>query len=123
MASTDILDSANDVFKLASKLKGNSSALRVGRAAVSYASDANKTLLSSEYDSVIIDIAAGVVTATRNLVFPLTDGAIWFVNNQTAQSIQCIGATGTGITIATVKGAWIWSDGVNIKRMSADVTV
>lgn len=123
MASTDVLDSANDSFKIASALMGNSTALRLKRRAVSYASDANKTLTSSEYDGTIIDIAAGVVTATRNLVFPLTDGAVWFVNNGTGQSIQCIGASGTGITIATVKGAWIWCDGTNIKRMSADVTV
>jgi hypothetical protein len=123
MASTDYFDSTNDRAKLQSALGGNLSAFRLRRVSVSYASDANKTLLNTEYDAPIIDIAAGVVTATRNLVFPLTDGAIWFVRNRTAQSIQCIGASGTGTTIATLKAAWVYCDGTNISRMSADVTV
>lgn len=92
------------------------------RSVVAYASDANKTLLPAEYDGLIIDISAGVVTATRNLVFPLLDGTPWIVRNRTAQSIQCIGATGTGVTIATVKAAPIYADGVNINRWGPDVT-
>lgn len=126
MASQDYFDPANDQAKFGSALMGNSTALRFKRRAVSFASDANKTLSFSEYDGTIIDIGSGTaLTATRNLVFPLTDGAIWFVNNQSTggQSVQCIGPTGTGITIGAAKGAWIWSDGTNIKRMSADVTV
>lgn len=125
MASTDIIDSANDTVKLQSKLKGNLSALRQGRAAVSFASDANKTLLNTEYDSPNIDVGAGTtLTATRNLVFPLTDGAVWTVKNAAtgAQSIQCISTTGTGVTIATGKRATIICDGTNIERVTADVT-
>lgn len=122
MASTDILDSANSLWNVGSEIRGNGAGQKRGRAAVAFATDANKTLTEDEYECLTIDIAAGVVTATRNLVFPLTNGAWWFVNNATAQSIQCIGATGTGTTIATIKAAWVWSDGVNIKRGSADVT-
>src|SRR5688572_6443466 len=126
MASTDILDSTNDQAKIQSALMGNASMLRFKRRAVSFSSDANKTLTSSEYDGTIIDIGSGTtLTATRNLVLPLTDGAVVFVNNQSTggQSVQVIGATGTGITIATAKGALLWCDGTNWKRMSADVTV
>jgi hypothetical protein len=125
MASTDILDSANDQAKFASALMGNLTALRFKRRAVSYASDANKTLTSSEYDGSHIDVGSGTtLTATRNLVFPLTDGAEWVVTNEAtgAQSIQCIGATGTGVTIATGKSAVIRCDGTNIRRVTADVT-
>lgn len=125
MASTDIIDSANDTVKLGSKLKGNLSALRSGRSAVAFASDANKTLLNTEYDSPCIDIGAGTtLTATRNLVFPLTDGAMWTVTNEAtgAQSVQCIGATGTGVTIATGKTAIIRCDGTNIRRVTSDAT-
>jgi hypothetical protein len=105
---------------------GNGAGQQRGLAAVSYASNANKTLTAAEYECMTINVGSGTtLTATRNLVFPLTPGAWWFVNNQSTggQSIQCIGATGTGTTIATAKGAWVWSDGVNIKRGSADVTV
>jgi hypothetical protein len=126
MASTDFLDSTNDLFKLMSKLAGNASMFRVLRRAISFASDANKTLTSSEYDGLILDIGSGTaLTATRNLVLPLTDGAIVFVNNQSTggQSVQVIGATGTGTTIATAKGALLWCNGTNWNRMSADVTV
>lgn len=122
---TDILDSENGQIKLASALMGNSTALRLKRRSVSFASDANKTLSSSEYDGTIIDISTGTaLTATRNLVFPLTDGAMWLVNNQSTggQSVQCIGASGTGITIGAAKAAWIWCNGTNILRASADVT-
>lgn len=126
MASTDILDSANDRWSIASKLGGNTSALRFVRRAVAYASDANKTLTSSEYDGTIIDVGTGTaLTATRQLIVPLTDGAMWFVNNQSTggQSVTVIGASGTGTTIATAKAAWVWCDGTNVKRMTADVTV
>jgi hypothetical protein len=126
MASTDILDSANDLSKFMSKLCGNASMFRLLRRSISFSSDANKTLTSSEYDAPILDIGSGTtLTATRNLVLPLTDGAVVFVNNQSTggQSVQVIGSTGTGITIATAKAALLWCDGTNWKRMSADVTV
>jgi hypothetical protein len=105
---------------------GNGAGQQRGRASVSYASDANKTLTQAEVECLTIDVGSGTaLTVTRNLVFPLSDGAWWFVNNQSTggQSIQCIGSSGTGITIAAAKGAWIWSDGINVKRGSADVTV
>jgi hypothetical protein len=107
------------------EIRGNGTGQKRGRAAVAYASDANKTLSQAEYECHKIDVGSGfTLTVTRDLVFPLTDGADWLVNNNSTggQSIQCIGPTGTGVTIATGKAALIWSDGVNVKRGSADVT-
>lgn len=123
MASTDILDSANDRAKLQSALGGNTSAFRWHRAALTFTSDANKTLLSTEYEAVILDFGTGTaLTATRNVVVPLTAGAMWIVRNATngAQSIQVIGASGTGVTIANGKTAIVFCDGTNIVRVTAD---
>lgn len=124
--STDFIDSENDEAKFESALMGNASMLRFKRRAISFTSDANLTLANDEYDGTILDIGSGTALgATRNLVLPLTDGAVVFVNNQSTggQSVQVIGATGTGVTIATAKAALCWCDGTNWKRMSADVTV
>lgn len=118
-------DFANRIIRESAEIRGSGAGQKRGRAAVSYATDANKTLSPAEYECLTIDVGTGTaLTAARNLVFPLSDGAMWFVNNQATggQAIQCIGATGTGVTIATGKAAWIWSDGVNLKRASADVT-
>ena len=62
------------------------------------------------------------LTGTRNLVLPLVAGNIYIVFNNTtgAQSIQVIGATGTGITIANAKRAIVQCDGTNFVRITAD---
>lgn len=93
------------------------------RAAISLGSDANKTLTQAEAAAEILDCTSSVsLTATRNLVVPLTPRQ-WTVYNGTtgAQSIQVIGATGTGVTIATGKRAIVYSDGTNVVRATADV--
>ena len=93
------------------------------RAALSFATDANKTLTQAEARAQILDLSsAGSLTATRNLVVPLQP-KLWVVKNGTSggQSIQVIGATGTGITIATAKTAMVFADGTNIVRATADV--
>jgi hypothetical protein len=82
-------------------------------------SDANTTLTAAEARPKTLNFS-GTLTATRNVVLPLTK-RIWFVYNGTNQSLQFIGATGTGITVATTKRAIIASDGTNIVRFSADV--
>jgi hypothetical protein len=123
MATTNILDADNDLFKLAAKLCGNATAFRFLRRALTFSADANKTLTSSEYDAPILDFGTGTaLSATRNVVVPLTDGAVWIVRNGTngAQSIQIIGATGTGVTIANGKTAIVFCDGVNVVRVTAD---
>lgn len=116
MASTDVLDSTNDLFKLASKLQGNSTMFRLTYATSSFDSDANKTPAAATYQSPIIKVTSSVsLTATRNFVLPLTQGAILFVYNSTTggQSIQFIGSSGTGATIANGKHGIIYCDGTN----------
>jgi hypothetical protein len=82
-------------------------------------SDANTTLTAAEARPKTLNFS-GTLTTTRNVVLPLVN-RVWFVYNGTNQSLQFIGATGTGITVATTKRAIIASDGTNIVRFSADV--
>lgn len=92
------------------------------RAAVSMTSDANKTLSAAEAASGILSMTSTVsLTATRNVVVPLTPRQ-WTVYNGTtgAQSIQVIGATGTGVTIANSKRAIVYADGTNVVRVTPD---
>jgi len=87
------------------------------------ASDANKTLTQAEASAAILSITSGVsLTATRNIVLPLKRKQ-WTVANLTSgsQSLQYIGATGTGITVANGKRAILYADGTNIVRVTADV--
>lgn len=95
-----------------------------GRVALkTWPSDANYTAAAAERAASIIVLSGGALSATRNLVVPLTTTHGWWVVNGTSggHSIQVIGATGTGITIATTKTAFVFSDGTNIRRASADV--
>lgn len=92
------------------------------RAAISMASDANKTLTQAEARADILDISSGVsLTATRNIVLPLA-AKQWTVANTTTggQSLQFIGASGTGITVANGKRAIIYADATNIVRVTPD---
>ncbi len=94
-----------------------------GKLARVIASDANITLTWSEAANDILQFTSGVsLTATRNVVVPLA-ARQWTVYNGTtgAQSLQFIGASGTGITVANGKRAIIYADGTNIVRVSADV--
>jgi hypothetical protein len=81
--------------------------------------DANTTLTAAEARPLILTFS-GTLTATRNIVLPLTK-RLWYVYNGTNQSLQFIGATGTGITVATTKRAIVAADGTNIVRFGADV--
>lgn len=84
-----------------------------------FPSDANYTLTAAEADNDVLSITAGVITATRDWIVPLIPRQ-WTVINNTAQSVRIIGATGTGITIATGKTAIVMADGTNIVRVTAD---
>lgn len=93
-------------------------------ASVVFASDANKTATASHYRATIMLVtSSATLTATRNLVVPIVAGFTWIVTNSTTggQSIQVIGASGTGVTIATGKTAIVYADGTNIVRATADV--
>lgn len=81
--------------------------------------DANTTLTQAQAANAMLTFT-GTLTATRNIVLPLVGKHIWTVYNGTGQSLQFIGPTGTGITVATLKHAIVRSDGTNIVRVMAD---
>ena len=82
-------------------------------------SDANTTLTMPEAHCGVLTFT-GSLTATRDIVVPLVGKKQWTVYNGTGQSLRFIGATGTGITVATLKHAILRSDGTNIVRVTAD---
>lgn len=86
-------------------------------------SDANYTLTAAEARNRILQISGGTtLTATRNIVIPLAQKEYIVYNNAAgAQSLQFIGATGTGITVGTGKRAIIYADGTNVVRVTSDV--
>lgn len=91
----------------------------VNSPAVVFTSDANHTMVYPEMSgsSGFLKVTSSTsLTATRNLIAPLTKGFGWMVENATSgsQSIQVIGASGTGITIPNGQLAMVWSDGTNI---------
>lgn len=86
-----------------------------------FPSDANYTLTAAEADVDVIKVSAGTITATRDLIVPIAFPKEWTVINANAQSVRIIGATGTGITIATGKTAKVFADGTNVVRVTADV--
>jgi hypothetical protein len=85
-----------------------------------FPSDANYTLTAAEADVDYIKVSSGTITATRDLIVPIGFPKEWTVINGNAQSVRIIGATGTGITIATGKVAKVFSDGTNVVRVTAD---
>lgn len=86
-----------------------------------FPSDANYTLTQPEAEADVISITAGTISTTRDFIVPISFPKVWTVINKTAQSVRIIGATGTGITIATVKTATVMADGTNVVRLTADV--
>lgn len=85
-----------------------------------FPSDANYTATQAEAANDIIHITAGVITTTRDFILPVAFPKVWIVYNATAQSVRFIGASGTGIIVATTKRATIYADGTNIVRLTAD---
>lgn len=91
------------------------------RVVKNFTTDTNMTLASPDYLASIIEITdTGVVlTTTRSVILPLVDHHSWSIYNATAQSLTIIGATGTGVTLATLQGALFYSDATNFYRMGA----
>lgn len=104
----------------AATVTGNGVALGLGRVSVAM-SDANYTALAAQFQCRHIELT-GALTAGRNYVVPLTDGAEWVVFNNTTGgfAVTIIGATGTGIAIAAGKTAIVRCDGTNVLRVTAD---
>lgn len=99
---------------------GFGAALSLGRSSVA-GGDANYTLLDTEYNKRTLEFT-GALTAGRNRVVPLTDGAEWVVTNNTTGGFATtvIGPSGTGIAVAAGKTAILRCDSVNILRVTAD---
>lgn len=92
------------------------------KAAIVMASDANITLTQAQSVATILSLTSSVsITATRNVIVPLAANQ-WTVYNGTTggQSLQFIGASGTGVIIANGKCAIIYADGTNVIRVTAD---
>lgn len=100
---------------------GDTTAQSNGTAVFAFPTDANYTLLAAQYTQWYLNITAGVITAGRSIIVPLVAGASYVVRNNTAQTVTIIGATGTGIAIATTKSAIVICDGTNWLRVTADV--
>lgn len=86
-----------------------------------FPSDANYTLTAAEADVDVIKVSSGTITATRDLIVPIGFPKQWWIVNGNAQSVRVIGASGTGITVATGKAALVMADGTNVIRLTADV--
>jgi hypothetical protein len=85
--------------------------------------DANYTAIQLDYQATIMEFTSSTsLGATRNIVVPTNSGYQWTVFNGTtgAQSLQFIGTSGTGITVANGKRAILYADGTNIQRVTPD---
>lgn len=96
--------------------------VQTGRLVRSITSDANITLTAAEARNNILEFTSSVsLTATRNVVVPLLAQQWTVFNNTTgAQALQFIGASGTGVTVASGMRAIIYSNGTNVVRVTAD---
>jgi hypothetical protein len=83
---------------------------------VNYSSHANLTPTAEEACARYHRVVSAVnLMTTHNYVLPLTIKRAWFIHNATTggQSIQVIGTSGTGVTIAADTKAWVYTDGTN----------
>lgn len=94
-----------------------------GRISRTLTADANYTALQVDFQASIMEFTSSLsLTGTRNIVVPILSGFKWTVFNGTtgAQSLQFIGTSGTGVTVANGKRAIIYADGTNIQRVTPD---
>jgi hypothetical protein len=103
-------------------LGGNGTAFQLKRFALTFPSDADYVLAAGELDAVVIDVQAGVITATRNIEVPATLAGIYIVINRNAQAVVLKTNAGTGITVAAARAAILYlPTGVNMFRLTPDV--
>jgi len=114
------LVTSNDGHIKAVRIRGAYNPLRLAVATFAFPSDANYTLTADRYRCPVLSVTAGVISTGRSIFLPLTAEAVYLVTNNTAQTVTFIGATGTGVAVATTKSAWIRCDGTNYIRMTAD---
>lgn len=93
------------------------------RVSLASMTDADYTVVSPDFCAAVIEVPNTVtLSATRKVILPVVDNHEWYVKNNAggAQSITVVGATGTGVTIATARGARVYCDGTNFVRQTAD---
>lgn len=126
----DFLMNGSRVFKIDSSLfqfnapvgggSANGTAFRLTRTSYVMISDADYTVAA--VSTPIFELNAGTtLTATRNIVFPTSNGAYYIVKNATSggQSIVAKTSGGTGPTIANGSIALIYCDGTNYIGVSS----
>jgi hypothetical protein len=94
----------------------------VGRVAVNFATDANKTLSTSDsvasqdFRNVYLNLtSSGSLSATRDLIVPTINKNYVIQNNTTGgQSIRVITAAGTGTTVPNGTTVPVYVDGTNV---------
>lgn len=94
-----------------------------GRITRQLTADTNYTALQVDFQGSIMEFTSSLsLTSTRNIVLPILSGYKWTVFNGTTggQSLQFIGTSGTGVTVANGKRAIIYADGTNIQRVTPD---
>lgn len=91
--------------------------------AKTWPSDASYTLTAAEARARVIELSGATLTAQRDLTVP--DYGEWFIRNDTGggQAIRVVpaGSPSVGVVIATAMGAWVYANGTDVKRSTADV--
>jgi hypothetical protein len=78
------------------------------------------TLTAAQYKNLFL-IATGAPGADRTVIAPTVNNGTWFFQNNSNNAQTFKTAAGTGISVATTKGAWLQCDGTNIIRISNDI--
>lgn len=80
---------------------------------------ASPTILPDEAYASTILLIAGTLTAPRTLQVPHETGPAfsgWMIENRTAQTVTCVGATGTGTDVPAGGCRLVFSDGLDVKQ-------
>lgn len=97
----------------------------LGRANIVIPTDADYTLLVTEYTNQYLYVTSSVsLTATRNIIVPVAEGVEYVIFNGTtgSQAIQIIGTFGTGINIPTQQTVSVVCDGTNMVSLGGVVS-
>lgn len=88
------------------------------------ATDANHTMTVQETSAFYLKVTSSVsLTATRNLIAPAGRFPFTIENATTGgQSIQVIGASGTGVTIPNGQTVSVWNDGTNFVQIASNAS-
>lgn len=85
------------------------------------ATDANRTMTAQETSALYIKVTSSVsLTATRNVIAPAGRFPFTIENATTGgQSVQIIGLSGSGVTVANGTTVSVWNDGTNFVQIGA----